>query len=116
MKHLSSSSFIFAESFFNVTKLEEAIRLKRSRVTSRIGSISDDIRKLLYLSRSRLQSQINYCQLGDRAMVLGVPFRLEKDEMRVFAYEMYANDQVDCDFEIYFKDLLFNVYSKRCVE
>lgn len=45
-------------------------------------------------------------------LVLGVPFRISPDEVRVFAYEMYANAGADCDFEIYFKELLFNAYCK----
>lgn len=92
-----------------IAKLENAMRLKRNKST-RLGSISEDIRKVLQLSRAQIQLQLNYFNLGDRVMVLGVPFRNERDEIRVFGYEMYATGHANCDFEIYFKDLLFNAY------
>lgn len=93
-----------------IAKLENAMRLKRNKMSTRIGMISEDIRKMLQLSKAHIQLQLNYFTLGDRVMVLGVPFRNERDEVRVFGYEMYATNSADCDFEIYFKDLLFNAY------
>lgn len=87
------------------------MRLKTKKLTS---TLSEDIRKLLHLSRTRLKKQINYFSLGDRALVLGVPFCMEEGrQMRVFAYDMHATSSVDCEFEIYFKNLLFTAYSKK---
>lgn len=98
----------FPECYFDVANAERMVRLKRNKM----GSLSKDMNKLLNISRTRQRQQINYFSLGDRALVLGVPF-LERDEVRVFGYEMHATSHVDCDFEIYFKDLLFDAYCEK---
>lgn len=104
--------FCLAETFLEIAEVEQVLKLRRNKMSRRIGAISEDIRKILQLSRAQLHLQMNYFNRGDRGLVLGVPFRISPDEVRVFAYEMYANAGADCDFEIYFKELLFNAYCK----
>lgn len=98
------------DSAVDVAKIGQTVRLRRRQRKANQGMISEDIRKLLELSRARLQLQLNYFQRGDRVLILGVPFHKEKDNVRVFAYEISANSRPDCEFEIYYKDLLFNAY------
>lgn len=98
------------DSVVDVAKVEQTLRLRRRQKKSNQGMISEDIRKLLELSRARLQLQLNYFQRGDRVLVLGAPFHKNKDDVRVFAYEITSNSRPDCDFEIYYKNLLFNAY------
>lgn len=100
------------ETYTEIGRVEQAMRLKqrqRNKANNRLGEISEDIRKILQLSRAQLQAKLSYFNRGDRAMVLGVPFLMDR-EVRIFAYEMMASRSTDCDFEIYFKNLLFNTY------
>lgn len=93
--------------------MERGFKEKRNRTSSLIGKISDDIRKLMNLSRNQLQLKINYFSRGDMTLVLGIPFRDKLTQTRIFGYEMYARSNSNCDFEIHFKNILFNAYLNK---
>lgn len=81
-----------------------------------MGSITRHLINLLRLSKTRLNRQINYFNLNDRVLVLGVPFHgANYAQPRVYSYEMYADVEANCEFEVYFKNLLFNSYCSNHV-
>lgn len=95
-------------------RLERSLQLQKRKANPVTGSTTGDLIKLLRLSKVRLNRQINYFNLGDRVLVLGVPFHGDSyRQPRIFSYEMYAHNGADCDFEVYFKDLLFNSYCSK---
>lgn len=89
------------------------MRVKDRKVTPVAGSTTADLINLLQLSKLRLSRQMNYFSVGDLVLVLGVPFHGRNlKEPCVYGYEMHVNKGANCDFELYFKDLLFNSYCK----